>query len=394
MHQKKIISLLAAIIIPLAGISTDIYLPSLPALARHFSVSPELVQLTITAYAVGAGLMQLIAGPVSDARGRKKLFVMALLVQALSVTGILWSPTVIWMLICRFIQGSGAAFVAVPARAILTDVFEGEALKKQLNHAAIAFSVGPIVAPFIGGYLQHYMGWRASFFFILIYIVIALTLVLFLYKETLINKYAFSVSHLWHNYRVIISNHHFMLGALFTSLLIAANMFFNVAGPFIIQVSLGRSALLFGQLALYVGLAWFLGSVTNRILFRIRASIKIITALLLVILVSSVMFIMSLKGGLSLTLFVVPIILIIFLCGGAFSSMVADCLTLFKTMFASVNALFFSVVWLGVSGFSALAACLRSHTLVPFAAALWVIGLIGLCLYSLFLWQASKQSRG
>ena len=163
--KPRLITFLANFFVPLAGISTDIYLPSLPAMAHHFLVSKAFVQITVTTYGVGMGLMQFIAGPVSDALGRKKLFIGALLTQIIAILVILNAQSIILIIVMRLFQGVGAAFLIVPARAILNDCFSGEQLKKQFNYITISFAMGPILGPFIGSYLQQYFDWHACFIF-------------------------------------------------------------------------------------------------------------------------------------------------------------------------------------------------------------------------------------
>jgi MFS transporter, DHA1 family, multidrug resistance protein len=79
--KKNLYAILVNIIIPLAGISTDIYLPSLPAISDHFKTNNAMTQLTVTFFILAFGFSQFIAGPVADAFGRKKLLLSAAVVQ-------------------------------------------------------------------------------------------------------------------------------------------------------------------------------------------------------------------------------------------------------------------------------------------------------------------------
>ena len=105
--KKRFFAILVYIIIPLGGVSTDIYLPSLPAISAHFHAIKTLAQLTVTAYVMALGLAQLFAGPISDALGRKKPLIIAVVVQLLSVVAIIFSQSIYWMifLYCRLNQG-------------------------------------------------------------------------------------------------------------------------------------------------------------------------------------------------------------------------------------------------------------------------------------------------
>src|SRR5438132_12560426 len=53
-------------------LSIDMYLPGLPAIARDLSASESVIQLTLTACLIGLALGQVVAGPVSDALGRRR----------------------------------------------------------------------------------------------------------------------------------------------------------------------------------------------------------------------------------------------------------------------------------------------------------------------------------
>lgn len=374
-HRKLLLALLANFFIPLAGISTDIYLPSLPALAHDFSVGKAYVQLTVTSFVIGMGIMQLIAGPLSDAIGRKKLLVASALTQIIAIILVLYSPTMDWMIGFRFIQGSAAAFMIVPARAILNDSFEGDALKKQFNYATISFALGPILGPFIGGYLQHYFGWHANFIFILCYAVIALLLACFVYHETIAAKHRFSVTHLWHNYVTVVENRLFVVSTLFTACLFGYTAFFNVAGPFLIEVALKQTPITFGHMALLMGVAWFLGNVTNRLLFHMNKTRKAMIALVITAISALVMFVLSLCGYFTVSLVVVPLFFMIMMSGGIFSLFASECLSMFRKMAASANAFFFGMTWLSFAIFTLIAAATKAQSLVPISAALFGLSL-------------------
>ncbi len=138
--------------------STDIYLPSLPAIAQDFQTGKSLSQATMTSFVLALTLSQLIAGPVSDAMGRKIFILTSLFVQFLAIVAIIYSATIQWMIGLRFLQKLGTALMMVPVRTINIDVLSDHTLKKQLNYNTISFAIGPIIASFIGSYLQHYFG--------------------------------------------------------------------------------------------------------------------------------------------------------------------------------------------------------------------------------------------
>lgn len=380
-RQKLYFALLVNIMIPLGAMSTDIYLPSLPAIGHYFNADNAWVQLTITAYVIAMGLTQLIAGPLSDAYGRKSLLLMAVFMQIVAVIGILISSSISQMIIFRFVQGMGAAFMMVPARAILNDVFDGHELKKQFNYCTISFAIGPIVAPFFGGYLQNYFGWQSNFIFILMYAVLLLALLSAGYQETIANPRRFSPHDLWNNYRIILGNRFFLCSAIFAGMAWGYGCFFNINGPFLIQDGFHYSSIAYGRIALLMGLAWFLGNTLNRILFRYDEKAKTQLALWLALLTSMIMLIFVSAGFFNMTTFIIPTFIVMLLGGFIFPIYIGECMVIFSDLAASANACLFSLIWIIFSGITFIAILLNAHSLLPITLAFLGVSVISLLFY-------------
>lgn len=378
--------------IPLAGMSTDIYLPSLPTMASHFAVNKAFAQYSVTVYALAMGIAQLLAGPVSDAYGRKKQLLIALLLQIASILLILHSPNIYWVIVARFFQGLGAAFMIVPGRAILNDVFTGAQLKKHFQYLTISFAMGPIIAPFIGGYLQEYIGWQANFYFILIYAIVLTCLIAFTFKETSQRIYPFSIDKSWKNYQIILSNKHFIVGSVLLGILIGYSGLFNVAGTFIIQKSLHQSAIVYGRIALLMGLGWFLGNIINRFTFNVDKELKTKVALSISFLTGVVIFILGLKGYFSLLTVIVPTFIMIMMSGGIFSTYVAECLTMFPELAASANGGLFAIVWTVFSVSTFIATLLKINSLYPLGLTYLLISAACILIYFGLLLPLERRS--
>lgn len=381
MARMRCFALLVNAIVPLGGMNTDIYLPSLPAMSHYFGADKTIVQLTVAAYVFGMGLGQLLAGPVSDAVGRKKQLLVALLFQIFAVIAILFCRDIEWVIGWRVVQGVGAAFMMVPARAVVNDCFSGDALKKQFNYLTISFAMGPIVAPFIGGYLQHYFGWQANFYFVGIYAVCMLVLVLLLLPETIAKKTPFAPGHLVRNYRVILSSPLFVVGSILAGMAFSYSVLFSVAGPFMVQIALHRSAVFYGHIALLMGVAWFAGNMLNRFLFNMVLSVRARIALLLMFLITAIMTLMGVLGVFSLWSLVLPIFFMVMLGAILFSAFLAEVLHLFPKMAASTNAASFSIVWLCFGVYSVVATFLKASSLLPIALVYLVITVLAIVLY-------------
>ena len=383
--QKIWFVVMINLLIPLGGISTDIYLPSLPAMSMHFHVSKVLVQLTVSSYVFALGFCQLIAGPISDAVGRKKILLASTLIQLIAIFAILTSSHITLIMLYRFIQGLGAAMMMVPLRAVLNDLFTGKAFKKQFNYLTISFAMGPILGPFIGGYLQHSFGWQACFYFIFIYALLAMVLILFFYRETIAETRAFSIDHLWKHYHVILSNKFFLSSALFMGVIWGYIAVFNVAGPFLIQGVLHKNAVTYGHIAFLMGIAWFLGNVLNRILFRVNLTLKTQVALYVSLAMSIVMLVMNLNGYFTTTLIVAPTFIITMCSANMFPLYIAECIALFPKISASANACVFSLAWVIFGIFTMIASLLKVHSLLPIILTYLSIGILAIVIYYGFI---------
>lgn len=385
-HRQKILfAILVNIMAPLGGMSTDIYLPSLPALAVHFHSTKALAQLTVTAFVLSMAVMQLVAGPISDAIGRKKLLVMAMIVQLFAIVMIVISPNVSWMMAFRLLQGIGVAFMMVPMRAVLNDVFEGVELKKMFNVSTISFALGPIIAPFIGGYMQHYFGWQASFGFLFVYGFLMLCVMMFVYRETIPEKRTFSMHHLWKNYHTILQSKRFVFSAVLTGSMMGFFTLFTVSAPFLVQVVMHYSAITYGHLGLLMGVAWFMGNMTNRVFFHFNDNRKTQLGLVLIAVIALAMVVLARSLPIGLMVLVGPVFCMVWLSGMIFPIYVSECLSMFPKLAASGNACLFGIVWLVFGVYTVLAAVLKANTLMPLAFAYFGVSVLCLGLYYGFL---------
>jgi DHA1 family bicyclomycin/chloramphenicol resistance-like MFS transporter len=365
--NKTRYAILANLLVPLAGMSIDIYLPSLPHMARAFSVDDSFVQLTMTFFVMAMGFGQYLAGPVSDAIGRKSLIIAALIIQFITVITIIHVPFISLIIALRAVQGIACAFMIVPARALLNDNFEGNELKKKFNYLTISFALAPIVAPFIGGYCEHYFGWQASFYFVLGYITILLIVMLRFTTETIKIKRRFSMNQLIHNYRIIMSNKTYMYRTLFLSVLFGYTALSSILGPFIFQNTLGLSAVEYGYLALSLGLAWFLGNLTNRFLFDVGHNIKVLVSLLVQTLMILILITFSYLEMITVTSFLIPLFVITFCAAIIFAMLVSESLSQFPDLAASSNAFLFATTWVGFGIYTFYATSLPVNNVMPMA---------------------------
>src|ERR1700753_1598965 len=163
-RNQGIATILALAILPLSGFAADIYLPSLPGMTAAIGVDSLQIQLTITVFLISYGVSQLFIGSILDSFGRYRFSLYSLVIFAAASFVIATAHNIYLIYAMRVIHGITIGFVIAGKRAFFVDVYTGEKLKNYLSMFSIIWSAGPIVAPFIGGYLQANFGWESNFY--------------------------------------------------------------------------------------------------------------------------------------------------------------------------------------------------------------------------------------
>ena len=154
---------LAALFVGLAPLSTDVNLPLLPQVASTFGVGDATAATTISFAFFGLAVGQLIAGPLSDQRGRRSVLLTGLLL--FSATSVLsaMAPSIGMLILIRFLAGVCAAFSFVVARAMVADALHETELARGYALMGAIFALMPVAAPALGGVLSAWLDWRGVF---------------------------------------------------------------------------------------------------------------------------------------------------------------------------------------------------------------------------------------
>src|SRR5512133_2809712 len=144
-------------------LSMDMYLPGLPSMASDLSAPAWAAQLTITTSMLGLAGGQLVAGPISDALGRRRPLLAGVAAYAAASVLCAAAPTIWLLLAFRLVQGLAGAAGIVIARAIVRDLHEGIEAARMFAMLVLVGGLAPILAPLIGGELLHVTDWRGIF---------------------------------------------------------------------------------------------------------------------------------------------------------------------------------------------------------------------------------------
>jgi len=163
------VTALLTALVTLGPISTDLYLPSLPSLARYFAVGVDDIQLTLSVFLVGLATAQLVYGPLSDRFGRRPVLLVGLAIYVVASFVCMLSPSVPVLVVARFVQAVGACDGPVLGRAVVRDIYGREGAARVLAYMSAAMALAPAIGPILGGFLENWFGWRINFLALVVY---------------------------------------------------------------------------------------------------------------------------------------------------------------------------------------------------------------------------------
>ncbi|MCG6281886.1 multidrug effflux MFS transporter [Vibrio diabolicus] len=260
--------LLACLIISVGQLSMGLVMPSLPWIAKDFSISLDQAQLFVSIYLLGFGPSQFIYGPVSDALGRKKVLLTGLLIAMSGLLMIIFlSDTFTGMVMGRFLQGLGTGCCAVLARASTRDRFSGDELPVAMSYIAMAASITPLIAPVIGGFINFHFGWSMVFISLLGYVSLAWVIIAFKFTETIAKRSVIpSPRNMLFQYRDLVTSRYFMSFASISWLNFSLMITTVSVMPFIMQDQIGMTSDQYAMWALIPALGMLGGTtICNRV---------------------------------------------------------------------------------------------------------------------------------
>ena len=169
------------------ALTMNIFLPSLPAIAGHYQADYAVVQLIVSLYLAATGTLQLFIGPASDRFGRRPVMLACFTVFILGSVAALFAPTIETLLAARMLQAFSASGMVL-SRAIVRDTVSTDEAASRIGYITMGMSVVPMIGPFVGGLLDEYYGWQASFLLILMFGTLAFAIIYLDLGETNRNR--------------------------------------------------------------------------------------------------------------------------------------------------------------------------------------------------------------
>lgn len=256
-------------------LTIDIYLPAFSEIARGFSASESLVQLSLTTYFIGIALGQILYGPVIDRFGKKPPLFFGLFLFVIASIGCYFCKNIEQLITLRFFQALGACAGTVVPRAIIRDIFHPQDAGKAFSHLMLVMGVAPILAPLAGNIILEQFGWKMIFAFLGFFGVLCLVITTLAIPETKGFNKDEKISHAFKKYFGILHDRSFVAGALSGGLVMAGLFAYITGSPFIYLDFFGLSSREYGIIFSINSIGFIAASQINARLLR-KFSIEIL----------------------------------------------------------------------------------------------------------------------
>ena len=257
-----LVVLILSALLGVQPITTDLYLPALPALTSGFGATMSQAQLTLTGLLLAFGLSQLVWGPLSDRFGRRPVLLSGMLAYIVAAVGSAFAPSMELLIIWRIVQGAAMGAGVMAARAVIRDLYSPAEGARMMSKGLSGLAVVACLSAPLGGLLSDLINWRAALLALAVFGVASLVLVAFWFQETIPQKNprALEFSSLWRNWLLIARNPTFLAysalsatsyGGLFTFLAASSFVFIQV-------LHLGKTE--YGMLMFSMSFVYMLGT--------------------------------------------------------------------------------------------------------------------------------------
>jgi MFS transporter, DHA1 family, multidrug resistance protein len=252
-------------------VASTIYVPSVPAIARALNTSIAQVQFTFVGYLLAFAISMLVLGPLSDRLGRRRTMLYGLALSVVSSLACAASPNIDFLIGGRVLQGIGACAGMVVGRAITREIWGPAAAAQVIAGRAFAATLAQVGAPVVGGYLQVWFGWRASFAAVAILACLAIALMIRFVPDHGAASTPFAGGpRMLASYRTLIGTRRFLGYALAAAGAHAGSHIFAAGAPAVLIGSFGISPAQYGYYAALPPLGFLVGSfASNRLTGRL-----------------------------------------------------------------------------------------------------------------------------
>ncbi|KAG1723841.1 vacuolar DHA amino acid exporter [Suillus paluster] len=168
----------------IAGLTTNIQNPANAQIEQQLHANSEDISLSLSLFVLIQGNFPIIWSAISEIKGRKLVYLFSIALCTLGSAIVAVSRTIGLVIGMRIVQGAGSSAVFAIGAATLADIYEPHQRGTMMGIYYSAPLIGPSLGPIFGGALTQGLGWRAVFWFLVIWGGIIFLAFFFLFKDT------------------------------------------------------------------------------------------------------------------------------------------------------------------------------------------------------------------
>jgi DHA1 family bicyclomycin/chloramphenicol resistance-like MFS transporter len=269
-----------SLLLGIQPVTTDLYLPALPALSAGFAAPMAQAQLTLAALLLAFGISQLVWGPLSDRFGRRPILLWGLGAYMVAAVGCALAPSMSTLIVWRSVQGVAMGAAVMCARAIVRDLYAPLEGARIMSKGLTGLGMFACLSAPLGGLLSDAFGWRVTLFAQVVFGAFTLAVVAWRFEETLTKKnpLALQPATLLRTWREIVRNPTFLTFSALAATTFAGLFTFLASSSFVFIRVLGMSGTQYGLVLLSMPLAYIAGTMLCRRLvprYGIRRTVAI-----------------------------------------------------------------------------------------------------------------------
>ncbi len=247
MPQTTVVFILA-LLMGIQPVTTDLYLPALPAISEGFGATMAQAQYTLSALLLSFGVSQLIWGPLSDRYGRKPILLVGLTMYTCAGVGAAWADSIQLLITWRILQGLSMGAVVMCGRALVRDLYDPIDGAQVMSKGLTGLGLLACISPPLGGFLSDHIGAKAALLAMAAFGVLSLCVVAVFFKESVQHKnlQALEPKSLARNWWMILKNPAFLTYSALSSASFCVLFVFLASSSFVFIKLFGFSSAKYG----------------------------------------------------------------------------------------------------------------------------------------------------
>ena len=264
--SPAIVVVLLALLLGIQPVTTDVYLPALPAMQADLRAAMAEVQLTFAALLLAFGVSQLVWGPLSDRFGRRPVLLIGMGGYVLASLACVAAPSMELLVLARIAQGAFMGAAVMCARAIVRDLYHPLEGARMMSRGLTGLGVIAIACAPLGSAMTEWVHWRAALLVLALFGIGTFAFIALRFKETIPqrNPRALVPGTMLRAWSQIARHPTFLTYSLLSTASYVALFSFLAGSSFVLIGTLGISKLAYGGFMATQSVIYILGTVACR----------------------------------------------------------------------------------------------------------------------------------